>query len=156
MLVFAVIVLIISSVSAFPPLLPCERKLEVGTRIMANNAISSERNILIMIMDSDEDPLMNNSQAILVPNAQLLVTLEDWPTSSSEGYVLEIQTDCTNKPSFIDGDCGGSRKDGDFDSEPAVMVFPENSNCIVKIIAAYSTGYNVPVEITKPFVLPVE
>ena len=68
MVVFAVIiVLIISSVSAFPPLLPCERKLEVCTRIMANNAVSSERNILIMMMDSDEDPLMNNSQAIKIP-----------------------------------------------------------------------------------------
>ena len=141
---------------AFPPLLPCERDLRVGTRIMANDAIESDRKIFISILDSDEEALQNNSQAVLTPNEQLILTLQDWPTSSTEGFVFEIQTDCPNKPTFVDGDCGGSRKDGDFNNKQAIMIFPYNTNCIVKVIAAYSTGFNIPVEITKPFILPVD
>ena len=123
---------------------------------MANFAIESERKIFISILDSDEEMLQNNSKAVLAPNQQLAMTLQDWPTSSAEGFVFEIQTDCPNKPTFVGGDCDGSRKDGDFNNKQVVMVFPYNTDCVVNIIAAYSTGFNVPVEITKPFVLPVE
>ena len=132
--------LIICYVQAFPPLLPCDRPLRVGTRIMANIAIESERKIFVSIKDSDDEMLQNNSKAVLVPNEQLVLTLEDWPTTSTEGFVFEIQTDCIIKPTFVDGDCDGSRKDGDFNNKEVVMNFPFNTNCIVKIIAAYSTG----------------
>ena len=123
---------------------------------MANFAIESERKIFISILGSDEETLQNNSKAVLTPNEQLVMTLQDWPTSSTEGFVFEIQTDCPNKPTFVGGDCNGSRKDGDFNNEQVVMTFPYNTDCVVNVIAAYSTGFNVPVEITKPFVLPVE
>ena len=144
---------------SFPSLFPCENDLAAGTEIMGNPAIQVEFSERSIVVDRSDDEIAIGNSTSYTSRELFKVYLSE-TGEGNEHFLFEVNTsgdgNCRAFPAkFINGECEGKRKVGDSSTSslPIVLEMPDSPTCDVAVIAAYGTGYDEPVKITRPLLL---